>query len=115
MNRFKGTTGSLAVEDNGYYFEIKDSEHGLSIGSVCESSIPFDRGLHTCDGVAYANACLFAAAPELLEVLIELVQSYDECRLDHHGLCQEHFLQEANDCTFKKANLAIAKALGESK
>ncbi|MEQ4923155.1 hypothetical protein [Proteus hauseri] len=56
---------------------------------------------------------LIAAAPELLEALIELVQSYDKCSIDHNGLCQEHFLQEANDCTFKKANLAIAKALGQ--
>ncbi|WP_144141905.1 hypothetical protein [Providencia rettgeri] len=60
-----------------------------------------------------ANAHLIAAAPELLEALIELVQSYDKCSIDHNGLCQEHFLQEANDCTFKKANLAIAKALGQ--
>ncbi|HEM8181484.1 TPA: hypothetical protein U2M35_002905 [Providencia rettgeri] len=56
---------------------------------------------------------LIEAAPELLEALIELVQSYDKCSIDHNGLCQEHFLQEANDCTFKKANLAIAKALGQ--
>lgn len=60
-----------------------------------------------------ANANLIAAAPELLEALIELVQSYDKCSIDHNGLCQEHFLQEADDCTFKKANLAIAKALGQ--
>nr|ELR5167113.1 hypothetical protein [Providencia rettgeri] len=60
-----------------------------------------------------ANAHLIAAAPELLDALIEIVQSYDKCSIDHNGLCQEHFLQEANDCTFKKANLAIAKALGQ--
>ncbi|EEB45461.1 Uncharacterised protein [Providencia alcalifaciens] len=63
--------------------------------------------------MADADTRLIAAAPELLEALIELVQSYDKCSIDHNGLCQEHFLQEANDCTFKKANLAIAKALGQ--
>ncbi|EOA5628235.1 hypothetical protein MJ634_003000 [Providencia rettgeri] len=57
-------------------------------------------------------AMLFAAAPELLDALIELVHSYDKCSIDHNGLCQEHFLQEANDCTFKKANKAITKATG---
>ena len=78
-------------------FNIKDEKHGRHIAFTPKKN----------------NAHLIAAAPELLEALIELVKSYDKCSIDHNGLCQEHFLQEANDCTFKKANLAIAKALGQ--
>lgn len=84
--------------------EIMTTFHGVTIGDVY---------LDITTANQKADSHLIAAAPELLEALIELVQSYDKCSIDHNGLCQEHFLQEANDCTFKKANLAIAKALGQ--
>lgn len=86
---------------SGYSIVGNDGQYISFVGDSDELS-PID-----------ANAMLISAAPELLEALIELVQSYDKCSIDHNGLCQEHFLQEANDCTFKKANLAIAKALGQ--
>ncbi|HGY1116676.1 TPA: hypothetical protein ACNUX9_003543 [Providencia rettgeri] len=105
---FKHTPAPWIIIDGDDYFNIT--------AKSTESS-PNYMPLLDSDSIGMiemrANAHLIAAAPELLEALIELVQSYDKCSIDHNGLCQEHFLQEANDCTFKKANLAIAKALGQ--
>lgn len=111
---FKGTPAPWFIEEydiNGKcdakYFDIRSmSTDGYEYMDLLDL-------VRVGDEKALANAHLIAAAPELLEALIELVQSYDKCSIDHNGLCQEHFLQEANDCTFKKANLAIAKALGQ--
>ncbi|HHR6118046.1 TPA: hypothetical protein ACS72I_001692 [Providencia alcalifaciens] len=105
---FKHTPAPWIIIDGDDYFNIT--------AKSTESS-PNYMPLLDSDSIGMiemrANAHLISAAPELLEALIELVQSYDKCSIDHNGLCQEHFLQEANDCTFKKANLAISKALGQ--
>lgn len=40
----------------------------------------------------------------IIETLEELVDYLGEdCRYDHHGLCQEHGLQEREDCMVYKA------------
>jgi hypothetical protein len=65
-----------------------------------------------------ADARLIAAAPELLSCLIEMVEVNDEpCRLDHHGYCQAHFLDNVNDggCRVANSRAIIAKATGETK
>ncbi|WP_318836717.1 MULTISPECIES: hypothetical protein [unclassified Providencia] len=97
--------GSHPCNDNSRYTVRSDSNAVIAHVSQPSDNVQRVR--------ADADLRLIAAAPELLDALIELVQSYDKCSIDHNGLCQEHFLQEANDCTFKKANLAIAKALGQ--
>lgn len=109
---FKGTKGKFNAHTevaNWYsfenrFFEVTDENNQI---------VAFVKDWNGAGEQPKHDARLLAAAPELLEALIELVQSYDKCSIDHNGLCQEHFLQEANDCTFKKANLAIAKALGQ--
>lgn len=63
-----------------------------------------------------ANCRLVSAAPDLLSCLIEMVEVHDEpCRIDHHGCCQSHFLDDVNDggCRVANARAAIAKATGE--
>lgn len=107
---FKGSKspwhiGSHPCNDQSKYTVRSDSNTVIAHVSQPSDNVQGAR--------ADADLRLIAAAPELLEALIEIVQSYDKCSIDHNGLCQEHFLQEANDCTFKKANLAIAKALGQ--
>jgi hypothetical protein len=65
-----------------------------------------------------ANARLIAAAPELLATLQEMVDiTEDECRLDHHGYCQAHYLDDTNNggCRVANAKAAIIKATGQAK
>lgn len=39
----------------------------------------------------------------------------DDCRYDHHGYCQAHFLQEGNECCVKIARKAIKEAYLDEK
>ncbi|MBQ0438412.1 hypothetical protein [Providencia rettgeri] len=107
---FKGTPAPWLTDRNNCHSGHIATVHGCENNDWVEI---WSTDWPESESVQEANTHLIAAAPELLEALIELVQSYDKCSIDHNGLCQEHFLQEANDCTFKKANLAIAKALGQ--
>ena len=51
---------------------------------------------------------------EMLAALEKMVEVHNEgCRLDHHGCCQEHYLDEAGECRVARALDAIAKAKGE--
>ncbi|MEQ5201588.1 hypothetical protein ABN228_03625 [Providencia rettgeri] len=68
---FKHTPAPWVVDDNGIFFEIT-REDGLRVADVCSSQHLYDDSKHHRNGVAYANACLIAAAPELLEQLIRL-------------------------------------------
>ncbi|HEJ9438617.1 TPA: hypothetical protein SMM97_002290 [Proteus mirabilis] len=90
--KFKHTPAPWFVNDNGFYFEIRDSDKLFCIGDVGASKHAYDDGDHFKNKVAYANAHLIAAAPELLEALIEIRKL-----VAHHH----------------KADLAIAKALGQ--
>lgn len=53
---------------------------------------------------------------ELLEALEKMIEPVDgaECRTDHHGYCQSHFLDDVNDggCRVANARSVIAKATG---
>jgi hypothetical protein len=45
---------------------------------------------------------------KIIENLEELVEYLGEdCRFDHHGCCQEHALQEGEDCMVFKAKQII--------
>jgi len=46
----------------------------------------------------------------LIELLEEWVEINGEpCRLDHHGYCQSHYLQEGDDCIVKRSKEAIQR------
>lgn len=49
---------------------------------------------------------------EAVEVIENLLEAHEdtECRLDHHGLCQEHYLE--SDCSVKKARSFLTKLKG---
>ncbi|MEX9843350.1 hypothetical protein AB7X06_19580 [Providencia rettgeri] len=100
---FKHSPAPWVVEDNGSYFDIKEKNGYSNLSDVCASQMMYDNKEHKKDGVAYANACLIAAAPELLEALIELTESAKEA-IDGLG-----DLSDAIDT----AKAAIAKALGQ--
>lgn len=100
---FKHTPAPWSVIDNGFFFDIKADCDYSSLADVCGSQCIHDNNKHNEDGTAYANACLIAAAPELLEALIELTESARES-IDGLG-----DLSDAIDT----AKAAIAKALGQ--
>lgn len=98
MNRFKGTPAPWVVEDNGVYFEVREDNHYGHLADICGSQIIYDEETHKKDGVAYANACLIASAPELLDAL--------------QVIC---FYEDITKAQREIAEKAIAKALGEIK
>lgn len=104
---FKGTPAPWFVNDNGFYFEIRDSDKLFCIGDVGASKYAYDDGDHFKNKVAYANAHLIATAPELLEVLIEIV----EMQSKNYGNGMVTHMQLAN--LAKKAKIVIEKALGQ--
>lgn len=69
---FKYTPAPWVVDDNGTFFDIRNADSVNNIADVCASRCVYDGNRHIKSGAAYANACLIAAAPELLEQLIRL-------------------------------------------
>ncbi|MEY0929297.1 hypothetical protein AB7224_06650 [Providencia rettgeri] len=100
---FKHTPAPWVVDDNGTFFDIRNADSVNNVADVCASRCVYDGNKHHKSGVACANACLIAAAPELLEALIELTESAKEA-IDGLG-----DLSDAIDT----AKAAIAKALGQ--
>lgn len=94
MNEFKGTPGK-------FFAQSEELENGDVTVCVCDqygNSIAFcGRSL----GLPERNAELFAAAPELLEALQEILALYE-----HDEGCRE--ITE-----YKRAKAAISKALGQ--
>ena len=116
---FKHSPAPWAVDDNGIFFEIT-REDGLRVGDVCSSQHLYDDSKHHGNGVAYANACLIAAAPELLEALRELIQSHEySIRIGYERIielgddCDSPEIMITKDSSLNKAKAAIAKALGQ--
>ena len=84
---------------------------GRELTLIFESVKDLETGLNVYRSHDKKHARLFAAAPDLLEVLKAFVED-TPCRLDHHGCCQEHGGMINNVCLNEKAKAAIAKAEG---
>lgn len=102
MSEFKGTPGPWVIDANdvGSKWNI-DALNGESV--ALSHQVSNDKGWSKRD----ANTLLIAAAPELLEVLQEIIDIF------HVEYNRETRL--SIDIIERKARSAIAKALGESK
>ena len=72
--------------------------------------------LHAKSAIAEELGYRDMVIDELAACLQELVDvNEDDCRLDHHGLCQAHYLDEVSNggCRVANAKAVIAKAKGE--
>ncbi|HHR6050791.1 TPA: hypothetical protein ACS7Z1_000030 [Providencia alcalifaciens] len=117
---FKGTPAPWVVDDNGTFFDIRNADSVNNVADVCASRCVYDGNKHHKSGVAYANACLIAAAPELLEALRELIQSHEySIRIGYERIielgddCDSPEIMITKDSSLNKAKAAIAKALGQ--
>lgn len=100
MKEFEGTNGKLAVlyADTGTIIVNDDGECIASLGGYATNK-PEDE----------ANAKLFAAAPELLEALKDMLSGWKYIREQHGDLYGVGW-----DRAEQKATAAIAKALGSN-
>lgn len=100
MKEFKGTPGPWLVNEIGQHWNNKELAHlEITYG---------EDGECICDTVYQReDANLISAAPELLEVLQELIADYDDfrARTGRSG--------EGQNKLMLKARAAINKALGE--
>jgi hypothetical protein len=105
----KYTPGPWEAENNGQFWEIvpknRVSAQPYRIGDVCASDPENPNS-----GIQEANARLIAAAPELLEALLELDEAY--CRAGTNLTRSERAEDRRR---LMKARAAVAKATGEAK
>lgn len=104
MKEFKGTPGPWIADKTsravGPVSHDDDQSYGILIPVAW---VEFDQD----EGIQASNQRLIAAAPELLEVLQELISGYED--RDQSGM----FDMLAHGDLIQKANAAINKALGE--
>ena len=119
MSETKHTPGPWMAVRNNAYWEVNPQHKTVggpfSVADCCPSDPEHPDG-----GLQEANARLIAAAPTMLEALLAVREvDTDECRHDHHGLCQTHSLRQIErdgewvpECEMALVRAAIAKATG---
>lgn len=90
MSEFKGTPGPWCISSDAW---VTDNDEDMAVAKISY----YNREIDT----QTANAHLIAAAPELLEALMDIINMEYE--------------PNESDTTYLKARKAIAKALGETK
>ncbi len=107
MKEFKGTPGkwifshSSASDDNVACIEINSSESMYEIAYLQSTPTNIGKYENTSFDKTIANAHLIAAAPDLLEALLSIVNMENQPKDDE------------SDKVYLKARAAISKALGE--
>lgn len=99
MNRFKGTPAPWVIDGWSMTGINSESKH-VALVNYSHHGLPND--VYGCEH--NANAHLIAAAPELLEALIEMQRNGRKQGWD-----------DKYESSMEKTRLAIAKALGEIK
>lgn len=106
MKEFKGTPGPWVVDGAGVgaEFNIDSADGGTSVGITSQIFRDKDHEIRI------ANANLIAAAPDLLEALMDVLSEFESLIDAAWESTEDHDKERIN-----KARSAIAKALGESK
>ena len=95
--------------------EIVDLKQKLTLASIGQGHFKSERDIHIKESEQFVKDAVTKLAEkdqtikELKEALKLLEEKHDgvECRLDHHGLCQEHYLEQ--DCSIKLAREVLKK------
>ncbi|AUR87388.1 hypothetical protein NVP1100O_47 [Vibrio phage 1.100.O._10N.261.45.C3] len=105
MKEAKFTKGPWVLIDGQFSSEVEittENRQENSKGKICEMDIYFD-GQHGIEQPA--NAHLIAAAPEMYEMLAEVLHNMEVGNSDH---------TEINDAMIPRVSALLAKARGES-
>lgn len=81
---------------------VGSKRYSARILSAIEAASPLSK-------LKAGNARLEDQLAEALKALDGLLKPFegDDCRYDHHGYCQAHFLQEADECCVKIARRVL--------
>ena len=125
MKEFRGTKGEWKIDPYNKTIVIADIEHNASVAECVTPDVDLNHLAYVLDGthwgeneeIAKANAQLIAAAPELLDALIETDK--DLCVLEDNMAQIEKSDPRADGMTTlvsewrKRNKKAINKALGK--
>lgn len=98
MSEFKGTKGKWSLNDtDNEIFGVSDNYNHISAGNGCYNyNGDIQSGFNLSGFISKENALLISKAPEMLEMLKEILECQDNGEV-YHSYKIEQLIKEATD------------------